>query len=740
MINHINFGDEPSIRRPSPNIKDSFSLIKAFDNYAEYALSVPNFIGGEICLIRNENKLYYNGELDNNKTLLYYKTHDNQILEPYLDGGGLGEAQIIGNAYKNGQGVIAFDRIVTEIGESIFDTNYVANTLLELIVPDTVTKIGNRLAYRQHLDTLIIPDSVTEFNEAAFEDIRVVNLYLGKNVPDDSIYYICDEGLIADNIYISNKHKTLRSDFNGIATKAGGLIRASKNTVIDDKIYILYDSAISSNLDFTSLVIPASVETINNCNFKGITKLTFNNPIQLPEFNNCSFESTGDLIIYKPVNLDNYLMFDGWNVTRRTINNFLIYYSASVKQEIVDTSNLINHFKHNGYYIAEFNKVPDCLFNGAVVDELIIYRDDEDTEKIIIPTHWIINTTIHENIYLNKLFLSNYSFSSCGFRKGVFLKDVIVSFNSFHYCSGKEEDEYCQYAGEIVTDLKEFNNLSESFVIREGAKYLGSWSSKYIKADNIILPESLLAIGNNVFRKTVTNNPIQIPKNVYTISTSSFDARSWPRDVEIHPENQFFRMSGGCIVDKKTNEVVVICNRNVIIPEGCRIFKCTNEVTLTYLYILESLKEFNNNGTLYTNQLYHIDLHPKNKNFKLVNNVLTTVNDEIVLIPSQTNIDIQAKSILSYAIQGGLYRGENYVFKFSEGLEKINNYSFNFFKCSLDIYLPKSLKYIGCNAFTSGFLSSITIHYAGTQEEWDAIEKDNGWLGSKVTLNMIYNS
>ena len=143
MINHINFGDEPSIRRPSPNIKDSFSLIKAFDNYAEYALSVPNFIGGEICLIRNENKLYYNGELDNNKTLLYYKTHDNQILEPYLDGGGLGEAQIIGNAYKNGQGVIAFDRIVTEIGESIFDTNYVANTLSELIVPDTVTKIGN---------------------------------------------------------------------------------------------------------------------------------------------------------------------------------------------------------------------------------------------------------------------------------------------------------------------------------------------------------------------------------------------------------------------------------------------------------------------------------------------------------------------------------------------------------------------------------------------------------------------
>ena len=80
-------------------------------------------------------------------------------------------------------------------------------------------------------------------------------------------------------------------------------------------------------------------------------------------------------------------MFNGWNVTRRTINNFLIYYSASVKQEIVDTSNLINHFKHNGYYIAEFNKVPDCLFNGAVVDELIIYRDDEDTEKIIIPTH-----------------------------------------------------------------------------------------------------------------------------------------------------------------------------------------------------------------------------------------------------------------------------------------------------------------------------------------------------------------
>ena len=738
MINHINFGDEPSIRRPSPNIKDSFSLIKAFDNYAEYALSVPNFIGGEICLIRNENKLYYNGELDNNKTLLYYKTHDNQILEPYLDGGGLGEAQIIGNAYKNGQGVIAFDRIVTEIGESIFDTNYVANTLLELIVPDTVTKIGNRLAYRQHLDTLIIPDSVTEFNEAAFEDIRVVNLYLGKNVPDDSIYYICDEGLIADNIYISNKHKTLRSDFNGIATKAGGLIRASKNTVIDDKIYILYDSAISSNLDFTSLVIPASVETINNCNFKGITKLTFNNPIQLPEFNNCSFESTGDLIIYKPVNLDNYLMFDGWNVTRRTINNFLIYYSASVKQEIVDTSNLINHFKHNGYYIAEFNKVPDCLFNDAVVDELIIYRDDEDTEKIIIPTHWIINTTIHENIYLNKLFLSNYSFSFCDFYKGVFLKDVVVSFNSFHYCSGKEEDEYCKYAGEIVTDLKEFNNLSESFVIREGAKYLGSRFSKSIKADNIILPESLLAIGNNVFRKTKTTNPIQIPKNVYTINTTSLNAYDYPLNIKIHSENKFFKMSGDCIVDKKTNEVILICNNNVIIPEGCNVFKCINDVHPTYLYIPESLKEFNSNGHLYLNALYSVDLHPKNKNFKLINNVLTTVNNEIVLIPSHTNVEIQAKSVLSFATKGGSY--SNRVFKFLEGLENIETFGFDWVRSDLNIYLPKSLKYIDYIAFRGDRDITVTIHYAGTQEEWDAIEKDNGWLGSKVTLNMIYNS
>lgn len=734
MVNHINFGDKPSIRRPSPNIKDSFSLIKAFDNYAEYALNIPNFIGGEICLIRNENKLYYNGELDNNKTLLYYKTHNNQILEPCLKYGGFGEAQIIGNAYKNGQGVIAFDRIVTEIGYYVFNANFVPRTLSKLIVPDTVTRIGSYFTDGQRLDTLIIPDSVNEFDLDAFEDIWVTNLYLGKNVPDNYTYL----GLVADNIYISNEHKTLRSDFNGIATKDGVLLKASKNTVIDNNIHTLHNNAIFSSLGFTSLVIPASVETIDHCDFIGITKLTFDNPIQLPEFERCSFESTGDLIVYKSVDLDNYPMFDEWNVTRRVYNNFLIYYSASTKQEIVDTSNLINHFKHNGYYIAEFNKVPGCLFNGAIVDELIIYRDDEDTEKIIIPTHWIINTAIHENIYLNKLFLSNSSFSACAFSKGVFLKDVVVSSNSFNYCSGKEEDEYCQYAGEIVTSLKEFNNLSESFVIRERTKYLGSRSSKSIKADNIILPESLLVIGNNVFCQTKTTNPIQIPKNVYAISTSSFDAYHYPINIEIHPENQFFRMSGDCIVDKKTNEVVSICNNNVIIPNGCNIFKCTNDTRPTYLYIPESLKEFNSNIHLYMNILYSIDLHPKNKNFKLVNNVLTTINDDVVLIPCRTNVDIQAKSVLSYATLGGWYN--NCIFKFSEGLEKINNYSFYWVRSDLNIYLPKSLKYIGRYAFSGDHDITVTIHYAGTQEEWDAIEKDNSWLGSKVTLNMIYNS
>lgn len=734
MINHINFGDEPSIRRSSPNIKDSFSLIKAFDNYAEYALSIPNFIGGEICLVRNENKLYYNGELDKNKTLLYYKTHNNQILEPCLDFGGFGEAQIIGNAYKNGQGVIAFDRIVTEIGNRVFDARYIPCTLSELIIPDTVTRIWYYLAYEQHLNTLIIPDSVTKFDLSTFAHTWVTNLYLGKNAPDNQV---CGS-LIADNIYISDKHKTLRSDFNGIATKDGVLIRASKNTIIDDKIHTLRYFAITPNLGFTSLVIPASVEIINNCDFTGITKLTFDNPIQLPKMKECSFESTGDLIIYKPVDLDNYPMFNGWNITRRTINNFLIYYSASVKQEIVDTSNLINHFKHNDYYIAEFNKVPDHLFDHAVIDKLIIYQDNMEAEKIIIPRYWISNTTINENIYLDNFFLSDYSFYQCTFNKGVFLKEVVVSSESFHWCIGKEEDEYCQYAGEIVTNLKDFNNSSKSFVIRDGIKYLYSAFIRNIYADNIILPESLLAIGGNVFKKTKTNNPIQIPKNVYAISTSSFDAYYKSVGVEIHPKNQFFIMSGGCIVDKKTNEVVVICNANVIIPEGCRIFKCTNNVDPEYLYIPESLKEFNNNGNLYMNWLYSVDLHPKNKNFKLVNNVLTTVNDEIVLIPSHTSFDIQAKSILSYAAFGGHYN--NCVFKFLEGLEKINDSGFYFARSDFDIYLPKSLKYIGYRAFSGDRNITVTIHYAGTQEEWNAIKKDNGWLGSSVTLNMIYNS
>ena len=43
---------------------------------------------------------------------------------------------------------------------------------------------------------------------------------------------------------------------------------------------------------------------------------------------------------------------------------------------------------------------------------------------------------------MNKLFLSNSSFSACYFSKGVFLKDVVVSSNSFNYCGGKEEDEW----------------------------------------------------------------------------------------------------------------------------------------------------------------------------------------------------------------------------------------------------------------------------------------------------------
>ena len=96
--------------------------------------------------------------------IILYESSDGRIVEPY-DSNVFG-AEIVSNAYENGQGMMIFDAPITSIGYGAF---FRCSSLTSVTIPDSVTSIGGG-AFQTctSLTSVTIPDSVTSIRQYAF--------------------------------------------------------------------------------------------------------------------------------------------------------------------------------------------------------------------------------------------------------------------------------------------------------------------------------------------------------------------------------------------------------------------------------------------------------------------------------------------------------------------------------------------------------------------------------------------
>jgi hypothetical protein len=107
----------------------------------------------------------------------------------------IGKGAFFDQSKKEGKGLISviIPDSVTTIGDNAFNHN----KLISVVIPSSVTSIGNEAFWDNQLTSIIIPDSVTSIGYHAFHDNKLINITIGANL---SLKYVFRCGF--ENAYV----------------------------------------------------------------------------------------------------------------------------------------------------------------------------------------------------------------------------------------------------------------------------------------------------------------------------------------------------------------------------------------------------------------------------------------------------------------------------------------------------------------------------------------------------------
>ncbi len=217
------------------------------------------------------------------------------------------------------------DETVTIIGfSSIYEdeiSGEIANECLtnEFVIPSfidgkTVTAIGSSAFYKKltNVSSLVIPDSVTTIGDAAFQDNQLTSVEIPNSVTT-----------IGEDAFYQNQLTSVNIP-NSVTTIGGGAFWRNQLTsiIIPDSVTTIGNSAFSSN-KLTSVVIPNSVTTIGGGAFGGNQLTSVEIPNSVTTIGNSAFDGNQltSVVIPNSVTTIGEDAFRGNQLTSVTVGN-----------------------------------------------------------------------------------------------------------------------------------------------------------------------------------------------------------------------------------------------------------------------------------------------------------------------------------------------------------------------------------------------------------------------------------
>ncbi len=408
---------------------------------------------------------------------------------------------------------------VTSIGDYAFNG---CSGLTSVTIPNSVTSIGDyAFNYCTGLTSVSIPNSVTSISAYAFFCcFGLTSVTIPNSVNSIGYYAFNGCSSLTSVNYIGTIAQWCNIAFSDLSSNpiryAHSLnINGSPVTdlIIPDSVTSIGNYAFDGCSSLTSVTIPNSVTSIGNYAFEGcsgLTSITIGSGVTSIgnfAFKNCS-SLTSVTIPNSVTSIGHYAFYNCSSMTSITIGNGVI----SIGDYAFDGCSSLTYFN----YIGTIAQWCNIAFSQSYSNPIYY------THSLSINGSPVTNLIIPDGVTS----IGNYAFYNCSSLTSVTIPNSVtfIGYAAFYHCSGLTSATI----GNGVTSIGNyaFDSCSSmtSITIGSGVTSIGNYAFYHCSGlTSVTIPDSVTSIGNYAFNDCSSLTSITIPNSVTTLGSYSFE-------------------------------------------------------------------------------------------------------------------------------------------------------------------------------------------------------------------------